>query len=852
MGEELGIEPGMALRSLEEAMLLQKPELDWVPSASIRSHHVTEDAGLGLVSPPSGTVTFLFTDLEGSTRLWEEQADAMRTALARHDEILRIAVEGHAGFVVKTTGDGVHAAFATAPDALDAAIDAQRTLVAERWSVVDALRVRMGVHTGSAEYRDGDYFGASVNRAARVMAAAHGGQIVVSLATEELVRDLLPEPATLLDLGEHRLRDLARPERVFQVVHPELLSEFPRLQSLDAFPCNLPAQISSFVGRDDDVAEVARALGEWRLLTLTGVGGVGKTRLAIQVAAEVLPRFPDGAWLCELAVASEPEAMLQVIATALGVQARTGVATGDRINEFLRTKRLLVVLDNCEHLLDAAARFADALLRDAPQVCILATSREGLAVDGEHMRALRSLSVPDPSADIEALLRSDAGRLFVDRAQAVDTSFVLDAATGAAVGELCRRLDGVPLAIELAAARIVAMTPAEIAAHLDERFRLLTGGRRAAVERHQTLRATVDWSFSLCSPIDQRVFARLGVFAGSFGSSAAQAVATGEGVERWDVIEALASLVAKSMVVSDRAADGSTRYSMLETLRAYARERLDDTDDADHWRRNHAEYFAGFAEEAGVGLEGPDEHVWRARVRAELDNVRAAIEWALDSSLTPDAQLGLRIVAALAYEAVSDVTAGVGTWIERAIARVHEATPGQRTAILGTAAIQAIFVGEHERARTLALDALRDGLPPDCPVPGPAYCRPGELRVELRSAGRGAARHPTRAPRRGGRGIRHVHAQHLPFQSRGVLDVLRRHHDCSRGGRGGAAARAAGRQSVRFGGGAVGDREGTDPRRSPRVARGLRGVRRARPKRWEDLQSRVVSRRRELAQGARR
>ena len=302
--------------------------------------------------------------------------------------------------------------------------------------------------------------------------------------------------------------------------------------------------------------------------------------------------------------------MLQVIATALGVQARTGVATGDRINEFLRTKRLLVVLDNCEHLLDAVARFADALLRDAPQVCILATSREGLAVDGEHMRALRSLSVPEPSADIEALLRSDAGRLFVDRAQAVDTSFVLDAATGAAVGELCRRLDGVPLAIELAAARIVAMTPAEIVAHLDERFRLLTGGRRAAVERHQTLRATVDWSFSLCSPIDQSVFARLGVFAGSFGSSAAQAVATGEGVERWDVIEALASLVAKSMVVGDRAADGSTRYSMLETLRAYARERLDDTDDADHWRRNHAEYFAGFAEEAGFRVGRPR----RARV----------------------------------------------------------------------------------------------------------------------------------------------------------------------------------------------------------------------------------------------
>ena len=580
-----------------------------------------------------------------------------------------------------------------------------------------------------------------------------------------------------------------------------------------------PAQVSSFVGRDQDVADVAHALGEWRLLTLTGVGGVGKTRLAIQVAAEVLPHFRDGAWLCELAAASEPETMLQVIATALRIQPRPGVSIMDLITEFLCSKRLLLVLDNCEHLLDAAARFVDAVLREAPEVRILATSREGLAVDGEHMRALRSLSVPDPSADLETLVRSDAGRLFVDRAQAVDPSFVLDAPTGAAVGELCRRLDGVPLAIELAAARIVAMSPAEIAARLDERFRLLTGGRRAAVERHQTLRATVDWSFSLCSPAEQRVFARLGVFAGTFGSTAAEAVATGEGVERWDAIEALASLVGKSMVVGDRAADGGTRYTMLETLRAYARERLDETGDPDRWRRRHAEHFAGFAEQAGSGLEGPDEHVWRARVRAELDNVRAAIGWALESSLTTDAQLGLRIVAALAYEAVSVMTAGVGAWTERAVARVDETTPGRRMAILGTAAIQAIFVGDHERARTLALDALRHGLPPDCPVPAPAYSALGSYELNQRSAGRGAPRRPTRAARRGGRRIRHVHAQHLPCQCRGVLDVLRRHHDRSCGGRRGTAARAAGRQSFRFGGGAVGDRAGRwsapiPPRRS--------------------------------------
>ncbi len=416
LGEELGIEPGAPLRGLEEAMLLQKPELDWVPPASTIPAPVAAAVEVGRPAPPSGTVTFVFTDVEGSTRLWEEHADAMTFALARHDDIVRTAVEGHAGYLVKTTGDGVHAAFATASDALEAALEAQRLLVAEPWDGDDPLRVRMGVHTGSAEYRDGDYYGTAVNRAARVMAAAHGGQVVVSLATEELVRDSLPEHVTLVDLGEHRLRDLARPERIFQLAHPELLDDFPRLQSLDAFPSNLPAQVSSFVGRDQDVADVAHALAEWRLLTLTGVGGVGKTRLAIQVAAEILPHFRDGAWLCELAAASEPEAMLQVIATALRVQPRPGVSIMDLITEFLCSKRLLLVLDNCEHLLDAAAQFVDAVLRDAPEVRILATSREGLAVDGEHMRALRSLSVPDPSADVESLVRSDAGRLFVDRA----------------------------------------------------------------------------------------------------------------------------------------------------------------------------------------------------------------------------------------------------------------------------------------------------------------------------------------------------------------------------------------------------------------------------------------------------
>ncbi len=576
------------------------------------------------------------------------------------------------------------------------------------------------------------------------------------------------------------------------------------------------------MGRDDELAAVAGTLADSRLVTLTGVGGVGKTRLAIQVAAEVVPDHPDGAWLCELAVASDPESMVQVIALALGVHDRPGVPVEDHIVEFLSTKQLLLVLDNCEHLLDAAARFVATVMRDAPGVRIVATSREGLAVEGEHMRALRSLPIPELDADFETVVQSDAGRLFVDRARAVDATFTVDASTGAAVGELCRRLDGVPLAIELAAARIVGMGPAEIVAHLDERFRLLTGGRRIAVERHQTLRATVDWSFSLCSPVEQRVFARLGVFAGTFAASAAEAVARGEGVEGWDVIDALASLVAKSMIVGDRAADGSTRYSMLETLRAYAREHLDETDDADRWRRRHAEHYAWFAEQAGSGLEGPDEFVWRERVRAELDNLRAAIGWAFDSTPTADAQLGLRIVAALAYAAVVDMVSGVGTWTERAVPRTDETTPGRRTAILGTAAIQAIYVGDHDRARTLALDALRDGLPPDCPVPVPAYTALASMEF---NRGR-----PDEALRIMQGGIRDLEAtaRHDAYQSSMFLspvavfytysgDITTARADSGRG----APAGATVGQSLRVGGGPVGRGQDPDPCRSPCSTGGL-------------------------------
>jgi predicted ATPase/class 3 adenylate cyclase len=665
---------------------------------------------------PTGTVTFLFTDLEGSSRLWEEHPEAMKGALARHDEILRGAVEGHGGHVVKTTGDGVHAVFATAHDAVDAALEAQCALSEEEWGTT-RLRVRMGIHTGEAELRGGDYYGGALNRAARLMSVAHGGQIVVSLTTEELVRDGGYEFG---DLGEHRLRDLARAERVFQLNHAGLASEFPPLRSLDAFPGNLPLQLTSFVGREEELRVIAKALDSTRLVTLTGVGGVGKTRLATQAAAEVLPHFADGAWFCELAAATDAEALYQVVASTLGVNPRPGTTLDGSIVEFLASKRLLVVLDNCEHLLGAAARLAQGILRGCPTVSVLATSREGLAVEGERNLTVGSLSFADAGAGSAAIETSDAMRLFVDRAVDAGSAFVVDDAGLADVAEICRRLDGIPLAIELAAARTPAMSPGEIAARLDERFRLLTGGRRTAVERHQTLRATVDWSYSLLGRREQAAFNRLGVFAGSFDAGAAEAIVSGDGVEPWDVLDALVDLVAKSMVVAERSAQG-TRYQLNETMRAYARERLDEAGEGDTWRRLHAQHYAAFAETAGPGTMSADELVWRPRLRQELDNIRAAVTWSLDRVTTEDVEYAIRIIAALSYEALQDRASGVGTWAERAVDLAQRTEPVYRAPILAAAAESVLGQGDLHRARALAADALRDGIPARSPQTALAY-----------------------------------------------------------------------------------------------------------------------------------
>jgi predicted ATPase len=561
----------------------------------------------------------------------------MRAALERHDALLRAAVNGHNGCVFATGGDGLAAAFARAGDAVLAAAAAQEAFRLEPWPIAAPVRVRMGIHTGEAAERDGDYFGPAVNRAARLMAAGHGGQVLVSGVTEALVRDGAPEQVELVDLGEHRLRDLARPIRVFELAQTGRAGGFPPLRTLDAFPGNLPLQVSSFIGRDRELARTVDALAEVRVVTLTGVGGVGKTRLALQAAAEVLPQFTDGAWLCELAPVRDPDAVADALAAVFDVAPRAGQSAKQALVEFLGGKQLLVVLDNCEHLLEPASALVATLERSCPRLGVLATSREGLGIDGERMLAVPSLSAPDADADLAVVAEADAVRLFVERAQAVKADFALTGDNASEVAQVCRRLDGVPLAIELAAARIPAMNPAELARRLDRRFEVLAGGRRGAVERHQTLRAAIDWSYELLSDAQRRLLGRLTVFVGGCTLEAAEAVCADDVVESAAVWDAIAGLVAQSLVVAeDHGLD--TRYRLLETIRQYGEERLDEHGETAIVRSRHAHYYAGLARALYNRFPAIES---LTRFAADQDNLIAAMSWAID---TVDIELAFRIL----------------------------------------------------------------------------------------------------------------------------------------------------------------------------------------------------------------
>ena len=610
----------------------------------------------------------------------------MREELARHDEILRGAIEAHHGHVLKSTGDGVLAVFARAGDAVGAAVDAQTGLCAG-----GLPPVRMGVHTGVAEERDGDYFGPTLNRAARVMAVAHGGQIVVSGTTHSLV-----EGFELIDLGEHRLRDLADAVRVFQVVHPNLRAEFPPLRSLDALPGNLPRQVTSFVGRESEVVSLAELVCRSSLLTLTGVGGVGKTRLALQVAAEAVGGFPDGAWLCEFAPVSDPGAVWDTLAACLRVQPVLGRSLDASVLDYLAAKRLLLVLDNCEHLLDAVARLVDAIAQRCPRVAVLATSREGLALAGEQIVAVGSLGLPVDNSDIRALMAADAVRLFCDRAAAAKDDFVLTEPSASAVGVLCRRLDGIPLAIELAAARVRSLPPEDLVARLDQRFKLLTRGSRAALERHQTLRSTIDWSYDLLEPAERQALDGLSVFAGGCDLAAAEAVLADDSLDEFDVVDIIGKLVDKSLVVADNT-DHGVRYRLLESIRQYAAERLEATGATEPVRRRHADHYLAVAEAAGPHLRSRDQRDWNGRLTREIDNLRAVLDWAVD---TPSPEHALRLIIPLT---VSGMTAGYAAmdWATSAIAIPGADDHPLFVVVASWAAWGAIIGGDYERSETL-------------------------------------------------------------------------------------------------------------------------------------------------------
>jgi len=613
-----------------------------------------------------GTVTFLFTDIEGSTRLWEEAPEAMRSALVQHDDLLRAAIESFDGHVFKTVGDAFCAAFDDPCRAVEAVLACQQWLPAlaletegQRDGETEGmgttapslrrsipLKVRMALHTGPAEARDGDYFGPALNRLARLLAAAHGGQILVSGATAGLLDAGLPAGATLLDRGSHRLKDLQEAEHVFQLCHPELDAEFPPLRSLSAHPNNLPQQLTSFIGREREMATVRRLLGSTRLLTLTGTGGTGKTRLSLQVAAELLESYPDGVWLVELAALANPSLVPQSAANVLGVEQEPGKSLTQSLVDHLQTRHLLLVLDNCEHVLTPVAHLAEAILRACPHVRILATSREALRISGETAHRVPSLSLPEGPHDVtpERLLEYESTRLFIERAGHAGSGFTVNTANAPALLSICRRLDGIPLAIELAAARARSLSIEDVNRRLDQRFRLLTGGSRTALPRQQTLRSLIDWSYDLLTEQEKAVLERLSVFAGGWTLDAAEVVCAGEGIEDWEVVDLLTSLSDKSLVVAEERA-GSTRYRLLETVRQYATEKAAQSGAGTSSRNRHLAHFLALAEEAMPHLSGAQQALWLDRLESEHDNLRAALVWSREQG--DGAECGFRLAAAV-------------------------------------------------------------------------------------------------------------------------------------------------------------------------------------------------------------
>ena len=632
---------------------------------------------------PSGTVTFLFTDIEGSTRLAQEHPTEMPELLARHNAILSQSIETHHGFVFRIIGDSFSAAFDTASDALSAAVEAQRRLQNESWSPAP-IKVRIGIHTGSAQLKydpqgqGPSYEGyGTLALTQRVMSVGHGGQILLSQTTHDLIKDRLPDPygTELRDMGERHLKDIARPEHIYQVAAPDLLSDFLPLTTLESFNHNLPAQLTSFIGREHEIAEAQKLLASTRILTFIGPGGTGKTRLCRQVAAEQLSEFKDGVWLIELAQLADSTYVLSTITSTFHLRELPGARLIDTVTDYLRAKQLLLVLDNCEHLIETCARLSDHFLRACPNLKIITSSREALGISGETVYRVPSLSLPQNLEDLRdvgnltrALMRYEATRLFTERAIQANPQFTLTTDNAPYVTQICKRLDGIPLAIELAAARLKLFTPQQIAERLDDRFRLLTGGSRSALPRQQTLRALIDWSYLTLNETEQDVFRRLAVFSGGWTFEAAESV-----VGEMEAMEGLSGLVNKSLVHVEEK-EGESRYRYLETIRQYAMEKLLESGEAVDARNRHLAHFMEYSRRAEKHFGTVQRLLWMNRLEVEHDNIRSALGWALESN--PESALQMVCLLSDFWMSHNYLTEGC-SWCQAAITRVEASSLGR-------------------------------------------------------------------------------------------------------------------------------------------------------------------------------
>jgi predicted ATPase/class 3 adenylate cyclase len=592
---------------------------------------------------PTGTVTFLFTDIEGSTKLLRRLGDSYPALLDEHHRILAEAVEGHGGHRVGTEGDALFAVFESAPAAVAAATEAQRALHAHQWSHGEPVSVRMGLHTGQGRLSATNYVGLDVHRAARIASSGHGGQVVLSESTQALAQHALPDGVTLRDLGQHRLKDLEHPEHVFQLVVAGLPWDFAALRSLDARPNNLPALMTNFVGREREVEAVKKLIETTRLLTLTGPGGTGKTRLSLEAAADLLPDFADGVFFVRLAAIRDPALIPSTIAQAMSIPEALDRPMLDAVEDYLREREVLLVLDNFEQIIAGGSIVAE-LLAAAPKLKVMVSSREILHLSGEQELPVPPMDLPDPRnlPDLDTLSRYDALALFVQRARAVDPAFGLTDRNAAAVAEICARLDGLPLAIELATARLKLLQPEAILQRLEKRLPLLKGGARDLPERQQTLQNAIAWSYDLLEPDEQVLFRRLGAFMGGWQLPAAEAV-TGADVDL-DILDGMSSLVDKSLVRQATDAGDEPRFWMLETIREYAADRLEESGELAEVARRHAEFFLALAEEGEPHLTATDQSIWIEGFQREIDNMRAALSWTVDQRA---AEMGFRIGAAL-------------------------------------------------------------------------------------------------------------------------------------------------------------------------------------------------------------